>query len=174
MTAILGHRLYPLWRNTLDNSPTVTRRALITAGGVTVVGAGTLVLAACTPSGGSNANPGGSAGSSGSSGSSSGTATAPAGTEVAKLASIPVGGSVAAKIGDAPVLLAQPTAGNVVCFSAICTHQGCVVSAAAAEFDCPCHGSRFEAATGKVLQGPAVIPLNQIAVSISGDTVVTS
>jgi Rieske Fe-S protein len=97
-----------------------------------------------------------------------------AGTEVAKLADIPVGGSVSTKIGDAPVLLAQPTAGKVVCFSAICTHQGCVVNAASAEFDCPCHGSRFEAATGKVIQGPAVNPLNPIAVTVSGGSVVMS
>jgi Rieske Fe-S protein len=144
---------------------------LITAGGVTVVGAGTLVLAACTPSGVGNAA---SNGTSGSAGGASAAPTTAAGTEVAKLADIPVGGSVSTKIGDAPVLLAQPTAGKVVCFSAICTHQGCVVNAASAEFDCPCHGSRFEAATGKVIQGPAVNPLNPIAVTVSGGSVVTS
>jgi Rieske Fe-S protein len=155
----------------MDNPPTVTRRALITAGGVTVVGAGTLVLAACTPSGVGNAA---SNATSGSAGGASAAPTTAAGTEVAKLADIPVGGSVSTKIGDAPVLLAQPTAGKVVCFSAICTHQGCVVNAASAEFDCPCHGSRFEAATGKVLQGPAVNPLNPIAVTVSGGSVVTS
>ncbi|MCU1576274.1 MAG: hypothetical protein JWP70_978 [Leifsonia sp.] len=155
----------------MDNPPTVTRRALITAGGVTVVGAGTLVLAACTPSGVGNAA---SNGTSGSAGGASAAPTTAAGTEVAKLADIPVGGSVSTKIGDAPVLLAQPTAGKVVCFSAICTHQGCVVNAASAEFDCPCHGSRFEAATGKVIQGPAVNPLNPIAVTVSGGSVVTS
>ncbi|HEV7564643.1 MAG TPA: Rieske (2Fe-2S) protein [Microbacteriaceae bacterium] len=155
----------------MDNPPTVTRRALITAGGVTVVGAGTLVLAACTPSGVGNAA---SNGTSGSAGGASAAPTMAAGTEVAKLADIPVGGSVSTKIGDAPVLLAQPTAGKVVCFSAICTHQGCVVNAASAEFDCPCHGSRFEAATGKVIQGPAVNPLNPIAVTVSGGSVVMS
>jgi Rieske Fe-S protein len=156
----------------MDNPSTVTRRALITAGGVTVVSAGTLVLAACTPSGASTANTNGSSGAG-----SNSTATTPkiaAETEVAKLADIPVGGSISTKIGDAPVLLAQPTAGKVVCFSAICTHQGCIVSAAATEFDCPCHGSRFDAATGTVLQGPAVNPLNPVAVSVSGGSVVTS
>jgi Rieske Fe-S protein len=155
----------------MDNASPVTRRALITVGGAAVVGAGTLVLAACTPAGSSTANANASTSTSG------GTAAAPkaaAGTEVAKVADIPVGGSISAKIGNDPVVLAQPAAGKVVCFRAICTHLGCIVNAAATEFDCPCHGSKFDAATGKVLQGPAVVPLNSIAVTVSGGSVVTS
>ncbi|MET4781447.1 Rieske (2Fe-2S) protein [Glaciihabitans sp. UYNi722] len=152
------------------NAPsTLTRRSLITAGSVTVMGAGALVLAACSPAGAGN-----SGASDSSGGGSANTPKVDAGTEVVKLADIPVGGTAAAKIGDAPVLLAQPTEGKVVCFSAICTHQGCVVDAAAKEFDCACHGSKFEAATGKVLHGPAVNPLEKIAVKVSGDAVVTA
>jgi Rieske Fe-S protein len=133
------------------NAPSsLTRRALLTAGSATVVGTGALALAACSSPASPGAGP------------------------VAKLADIPVGGTKAGKIGDAPVLLAQPTAGTVVCFSAICTHQGCTVAAAAKEFDCPCHGSKFNPETGAVLNGPAVTGLSAIKVIVSGDAVVTA
>ena len=144
----------------------LTRRALLSAGSATVVGAGALALAAC-----SSPTPGGSG---------SGSGTAPntpkiaAGTEVVKVADIPVGGTKASKIGDVPVLLSQPTAGTVMCFSAVCTHQGCTVGAGAKDFDCSCHGSKFNAETGAVLNGPAVTGLTAIKVTVSGDAVVTA
>ena len=92
--------------------------------------------------------------------------------DVAALADIPVGGSIDATIGGEPVLLSQPTAGTVVAFSAICTHQGCVVAAAGSQLECPCHGSVFDAATGAVEQGPAPDPLPEVAVTVDGDRVV--
>ncbi|HVA76932.1 MAG TPA: Rieske 2Fe-2S domain-containing protein [Candidatus Binataceae bacterium] len=42
--------------------------------------------------------------------------------------------------------------------SAICTHLGCNVQWKGTEFDCPCHGSRFNP-DGTVIGGPAPAPL---------------
>ena len=141
----------------------LTRRTALAFGG-----AGALALAGCAADGGDA-----DAAATGDSGATSTPgASAAARREVAALADIPVGGSISAMIGEDPVLLAQPTAGEVVAFSAICTHQKCVVAAAGERFECPCHGSAFDAATGDVLNGPALEPLSPVAVTVEGDRVV--
>jgi Rieske Fe-S protein len=47
--------------------------------------------------------------------------------------------------------------GELRTYSAICTHLGCTVTWNNFEksFDCPCHGSRFSAISGNVINGPA-------------------
>jgi Rieske Fe-S protein len=53
--------------------------------------------------------------------------------------------------------------GNVHAFSAVCPHLGCIVRWDACEktWDCPCHGSRFDA-LGCVVNGPAVSDLEPV------------
>lgn len=144
----------------------VSRRTALVAGGVGTA----ILLAACAPtptapSDGTPDNPQPMPQPSGSAGSGG------AGVEVAQLSKIPVGGSISSTLNGDPILVSQPVAGTVVAFSAICTHQGCVVLPEKSEFDCPCHGSRFDAATGKVLGGPAQSPLPEITVTLDGDAV---
>lgn len=57
---------------------------------------------------------------------------------------------------------------GVYAISATCTHLGCAVSRAAKGFECPCHGSKFEA-TGKVIAGPAPRALAWLEVGRSPD-----
>jgi len=61
-------------------------------------------------------------------------------------------------------------AGGMAAISNTCTHLGCVVATTEIGFDCPCHGSRFDA-EGTVLGGPAPRPLPwfQLALSPAGE-----
>jgi nitrite reductase/ring-hydroxylating ferredoxin subunit len=63
------------------------------------------------------------------------------------------------------VVVAQPSAGTYVAFSAGCPHQCCPVSfnATRTEFVCPCHGSTFDI-NGRVTGGPAPSGLHKLSV----------
>jgi Rieske Fe-S protein len=125
-----------------------SRRTVLASVGLAGVGATT--LAAC-----------------GAAGDAATNATDAAKQAISK-ATIPVGGG---KIfADQKVVVTQPTAGDFKAFSAVCTHQSCVVSGVAdGTIDCACHGSKFDIATGAVKQGPATKALPEKTVSVSGD-----
>ena len=102
-------------------------------------------------------------------GDSSG-ASVSAGQELAKTADVPVGGGKIFK--DEKVVVTQPTQGDFKAFSAVCTHQGCIVATVAdGTINCACHGSRFEIADGAVANGPATEPLPTEKITVKGDAI---
>lgn len=56
--------------------------------------------------------------------------------------------------------------GSFHVISAVCTHLGCTVKKVGNGFDCPCHGSKFDA-KGNVLSGPAPRALEWLQVSLA-------
>jgi Rieske Fe-S protein len=100
--------------------------------------------------------------------SSAGDAATDAVKDAISKATIPVGGG---KIfADQKVVVTQPTSGDFKAFSAVCTHQACVVSSIAnGTINCACHGSQYDIATGAVKQGPATKALPEKTVAVSGD-----
>lgn len=61
--------------------------------------------------------------------------------------------------------------GPLKVLSSRCTHAGCRINQEiSGQLVCPCHGSRYDSSTGKVLQGPARLPLSTIPFSTDDKT----
>lgn len=89
---------------------------------------------------------------------------------LASTADIPVGGGTV--FADQEVVITQPTEGEFRCFSAVCTHQGCLVNAVKdGTINCDCHGSKFAVADGSVTAGPAPTALPERSVRVTGDQI---
>jgi Rieske Fe-S protein len=161
--------------------PPRSRRALLIGAG----GACAVVLTGCTTydanNGGLTGPPPSSANTAGgtASGSTASGSTASGGTAsgsaapgtLASTAEVPEGGG---KIIDGVnVVITQPQAGSFKGFSAICTHQGCIVdSISDGIIGCPCHGSEFSIKDGSVVRGPATLPLPPVAIKVEGTSIV--
>ena len=110
-----------------------------------------------------------SAASAAPAGSGSGAAAAPA--ALASTSDIPVGGGKI--LTDKKIVITQPQSGAFHAFSAVCTHAGCTVgSVSGGTINCPCHGSRFNSATGAVVNGPATSPLPSVNIKVQGTSIV--
>ncbi len=144
--------------------------------GASVVGAAGL-LAACgggssstTASGGTTSDPSTSTGSSDDNGGGGGGGGG-GGEKLASKSDVPVGGGVINQ--QAKVVVTQPTGGTFKAFTAVCTHQSCLVAKVADnEIICPCHGSLYSATDGSVKRGPAPSPLAPVAIKVSGNEIV--
>jgi len=121
-----------------------------------------------SPAPASTASPPGGAASSAGATSSAGTNASAA---LASTADIPVGGGKV--LTAAKIVITQPTAGSFHAFTAICTHQGCIVdSVSGGTIDCPCHGSKYSALNGSVVNGPATLPLAAVSIKVQGTSIV--
>jgi len=102
------------------------------------------------------------------SGGSGSASPEPASTPVSvPTADVEVGGGL---IVDETYVVTQPAKGEFKAFTAVCTHQGCVVASVADNtIQCDCHGSQYDAATGEVTQGPATEGLAEETVQVKGN-----
>lgn len=83
---------------------------------------------------------------------------------------VPLGGGVI--LDEQKIVVVQPEAGEFAAFTAVCPHQGCLVTSVAAnEIICACHDSRFSAVDGSVLRGPAQQGLTSAALSVDGSQI---
>ncbi|MDE0776316.1 MAG: Rieske 2Fe-2S domain-containing protein [Nocardioides sp.] len=164
---------------TADFSGRVSRRRALS--GVAGLGLALPVLSACGESAGPASSESGDVGTPEDSTSASAEPTTAAPSSepepdddgvLASTADIPVGGGVI--FTDDRVVVTQPAAGDFKCFSAVCTHTGCLVAGVSTSIVCQCHGSSFDLATGEVLGGPAAAPLPAVEFTIEKDQVVLS
>ena len=113
-----------------------------------------------------------SAAGTGSSAAGTGSSAGTNGSVVlAKTTDIPVGGGKV--LTDRRIVITQPTAGSFHAFTAICTHQGCIVNAVSGgTINCPCHGSRYSIVNGSVVTGPAPLPLAAVSITVQGTSII--
>ena len=132
--------------------PLSRRRALGAAAGV---GVGLPALAACA---GEDPAPSGD------------TQDAPVeGSALTTVGDVPIGGGVI--LGETEIVVTQPTKGDFRGFSAICTHQGCIVREVAETINCFCHGAKYSLESGEPVSGPANVALASRDLRIEGDDI---
>ncbi|EYT62574.1 (2Fe-2S)-binding protein [Dietzia sp. UCD-THP] len=79
---------------------------------------------------------------------------------------VPVGTAKQVKSGDSTVIVAQPTEGEFVAYSARCTHQGGTVQVVRdLHLRCPLHGAEYDATDGSNTLAPAPRPLDVVPVT---------
>ncbi len=84
--------------------------------------------------------------------------------EISSAERIPPGAGAVVRHGLSLRAVYRDEAGTLHERSAVCPHLGCIVAWNHGEqtWDCPCHGSRFDA-HGELISGPAVVGLSEVA-----------
>lgn len=136
----------------MPGRPSASRRTVLRGAALTPVAG--LGLAACSGGGG---------------GGAPATPTAP--VELGAESEVAKGG--AELYQDQNVVVSRAEDGSLTAFSSICTHAGCAINKLdGTTLVCPCHGSEFDARTGKVLRAPATEPLNPLSVEAKNGKIV--
>ncbi|MEV8123740.1 Rieske (2Fe-2S) protein [Streptomyces sp. NPDC085944] len=92
------------------------------------------------------------------------------GREPARTGDVPIAGGKV--LTEEKIVVTQPRKGEFKAFSAVCTHQGCIVSDARdGTIDRARHGSGFAVADGSVVQGPATKPLPGKRITVEGNSI---
>ncbi len=151
----------------------VDRRTLLRGAGGGVVAASWLVACGSDDGGSSDGGDSGGDAASGSDPTAPDETTGGGGGGADALAAtsdVAVGGGV---IVEEKYVITQPTKGDFKGFSAICTHQGCVVTTIeGGEIICPCHQSHYSIEDGSVTDGPAPSPLPEEPIKVQGNSIV--
>jgi len=166
--------------STPDENTSDRRTVLRGAAVIGLAGAAAPLIAACggDDTAGSGTTAPSSAPASSAPASSAPASSAPASSSggagsLGPASDVPVGGGKV--YADAKVVITQPTAGQYKGFTAVCTHQGCIVGTVeGGTINCPCHGSKYKIADGSVVSGPAPSPLAAVAVTVKGGEIRTA
>lgn len=153
-----------------SSSPSTTAGTTTSAAGGSPTSAGSAASSAASSapsSAPSSSAPSSAVSAPSSAGAAGSSEAAPTGTPVASVADVQAAGAVVIEGSAGPLLLAYSD-GTVVAHTAVCTHQQCTIAASGL---CPCHQSQFNVTTGAVEKGPALRPLAQETVTVSGGQV---
>jgi nitrite reductase/ring-hydroxylating ferredoxin subunit len=88
-------------------------------------------------------------------------------TSVGTAEDVPQGEMRSFQIGGEDIAVANVD-GTFHAFGNVCTHKQCQLSEGDLDgttVTCPCHGSQFDVTTGKVVNGPATLPVDSYDVS---------
>lgn len=88
-------------------------------------------------------------------------------TDASEAAEVPRGEGRIVRVEGKQLAVYRDDNDVVHALSPVCTHMHCIVqwNDSDKSWDCPCHGARFEASTGEVLNGPAVRALTKETIS---------